>query len=227
MELGSVHYTDRYKPLTRGDRLQKLGKRSFDVIVSLGALVLLAPFFPLLWLIVYLDSRGPVIFKQERVGQDGRLFTCLKIRTMYYGADECIHQKAIERIWAGEKISNNPESQFKLTDDARVTRVGRWLRTTSMDELPQLLNVLRGEMSIVGPRPAIPYELRHYTDWHHERHSVKPGITGLWQVRGRGGLDLNEMMKLDVEYSRTWSLWLDIKIIALTIPTVLKARGAG
>jgi lipopolysaccharide/colanic/teichoic acid biosynthesis glycosyltransferase len=145
---------------------------------------------------------------------------------MYYGADQRVHQTAIERIWAGERISNDPDSHFKLTDDKRVTRTGRWLRMTSMDELPQLINVLRGEMSIVGPRPAIAYELKHYKDWHHERHSVKPGITGLWQVCGRGGLDLSEMMKLDVEYARTWSIWLDLKIIALTVPTVLKARGA-
>jgi lipopolysaccharide/colanic/teichoic acid biosynthesis glycosyltransferase len=146
---------------------------------------------------------------------------------MRQGADEVVHQKAIERLWAGERLSDNPESQFKLTDDPRITRVGRRLRQTSIDELPQLLNVLQGEMSIVGPRPAIPYELRYFSDWHHERHAVKPGITGLWQVRGRGGLDLNDMLKLDVEYARTWSIWLDLKLIALSIPAVLKGRGAG
>jgi lipopolysaccharide/colanic/teichoic acid biosynthesis glycosyltransferase len=221
-----LNYEYRYRSLTGREWWQNLGKRLVDVSVSLVAIIFLAPLFPLIWLTVYLDSRGPVIFKQERIGRHGRVFTCLKIRTMYYGADQRVHQRAIERVWAGERISDDPDSHFKLADDKRVTQTGRWLRMTSMDELPQLINVLRGEMSIVGPRPAIAYELKHYQDWHHERHSVKPGITGLWQVRGRGGLDLNEMMKLDVEYARTWSVWLDLKIIALTVPTVLKARGA-
>ncbi len=226
MESVSTSYRNKDKSTSRS-QWQELGKRSIDFTISLLLLFLLAPLIPLLWLVVRIDSPGPMLFRQQRVGQHGRLFVCLKIRTMRQGADEVVHQKAIERLWAGERLSDNPESQFKLTDDPRITRVGRRLRQTSIDELPQLLNVLQGEMSIVGPRPAIPYELRYFSDWHHERHAVKPGITGLWQVRGRGGLDLNDMLKLDVEYARTWSIWLDLKLIALSIPAVLKGRGAG
>lgn len=223
-----VDYDARGKnPSVSKIRWKQLGKRLIDLTVSTIGLAILTPFFPILWVAVRLDSPGPVIFKQKRVGQYGRLFVCLKIRTMYHNADETFHRKAIEKLWFGEKLSQKPNSQYKLTNDPRITRIGRLLRQTSVDELPQLLNVLRGEMSIVGPRPAIPYELKYYKDLHHERHMVKPGITGLWQVRGRGGISVNEMLDIDVEYARTWSLWLDLKLIALSIPIVLKAHGAG
>jgi lipopolysaccharide/colanic/teichoic acid biosynthesis glycosyltransferase len=227
--MGSVNlgYSFKGKDLAVRIQWREIGKRSIDIILSLLGLVVLAPLFPLLWIVVRLDSPGSVIFRQQRVGQHGHLFTCLKIRTMFHGADESVHKRTVERIWAGEQLSSEPSSRFKLTDDVRITPVGHWLRRTSIDELPQLLNVLRGEMSIVGPRPAIPYELKHFMEWHHERHNVKPGLTGLWQVRGRGALDISDMLKLDVEYARTWSLWLDLKLIVLSVPAVLKARGAG
>jgi lipopolysaccharide/colanic/teichoic acid biosynthesis glycosyltransferase len=206
--------------------LQKGLKRLLDIVISVVAIILLAPVFAALWLAVRLETPGPAIFRQQRVGQHGEVFTCLKFRTMFYNADENVHREAIQRLCAGERLSDDPGSPYKMAGDPRVTRVGRWLRWTSLDELPQLINVLRGEMSIVGPRPAIPYELEHFQAWHYERHKVKPGITGLWQVRGRGCMNLEGMLKLDVEYARTWTVWTDLKLIALTVPSVLKARGA-
>ena len=209
-----------------GLRLQQLGKRTLDIIISALGIILLVPVFIILWLAIRLDSPGPAIFLQRRVGRSETLFTCLKFRTLNHKANEEVHRQAIRRIWAGERLSDDPNSPYKLTNDSRVTRVGHWLRGTSLDELPQLLNVLRGEMSIVGPRPAIPYELEYYQEWHHERHDVKPGITGAWQVGGRGRLKLEDMLELDVEYARTWNVWTDLKLIALTIPSVVRGRGA-
>jgi lipopolysaccharide/colanic/teichoic acid biosynthesis glycosyltransferase len=204
----------------------RLVKRTCDVIGSIVGLVLFAPIFAILFLIIRFDSPGPAIFRQSRIGLGGRMFTCLKFRTMYSDADETVHQLYIQHLWRGEGLSAEPNATYKLANDIRVTRFGRWLRRTSLDELPQLINVLRGDMSIVGPRPALPYEIEHYQTWHHERHKVKPGITGLWQVRGRGCLSPNDMLAMDVEYARTWTLWTDMKLIALTIPAVLRARGA-
>jgi lipopolysaccharide/colanic/teichoic acid biosynthesis glycosyltransferase len=212
---------------TREDlQLQQFGKRTLDIIVSTLGIILLVPVFIILWLAIRLDSPGPAIFRQRRVGRSEKLFTCLKFRTLNHNANEEVHRQAIRRFWAGERLSDDPNSPYKLTDDSRVTRVGYWLRRTSLDELPQLLNVLRGEMSIVGPRPAIPYELEHYQKWHHERHDVKPGITGAWQVGGRGRVKLEDMLEMDVEYVRTWSVWTDLKLIALTIPSVVRGGSA-
>ncbi|RWP07923.1 MAG: sugar transferase [Mesorhizobium sp.] len=203
-----------------------IGKRVLDVVLVGIAFIVLAPVFLVLALAIRIDSPGPAIFKQQRVGRNGKIFVCLKFRTMVQGSSDQTHRRAIQRLWAGERISDDPKAEFKLTNDARVTSVGRWLRRTSLDELPQLINVLRGEMSIVGPRPAIPYEIDYFQEWHHERHSVKPGITGLWQVRGRGRVGPMEMLRLDVEYVRTWTLWTDLKLIVLTIPAMLRALGA-
>jgi lipopolysaccharide/colanic/teichoic acid biosynthesis glycosyltransferase len=207
-------------------RLQQFGKRTLDIIVSVLGLILVAPIFIILWVAIRLDSPGPAIFRQQRVGRNEKLFTCLKFRTLYHNVSEEVHRQAIRRLWAGARLSDDPNIPYKLTIDSRVTRVGRWLRRTSLDELPQFINVLRGEMSIVGPRPAIPYELEYFQEWHHERHNVKPGITGAWQARGRGRLNLEEMLELDVNYARTWSVWEDLKLIALTIPSVVRGRGA-
>jgi lipopolysaccharide/colanic/teichoic acid biosynthesis glycosyltransferase len=205
--------------------LQQFGKRTLDIIIGTLGIMLLLPVFAVLLLVIRLDSPGPAIFRQRRVGQYEKLFTCLKFRTLYHNANEEVHRQAIRRLWAGERLSEDPNSPYKLTNDARVTRVGHWLRRTSLDELPQLLNVLRGEMSIVGPRPVIPYELEHFQEWHHERHNVKPGITGAWQVGGRGRLNLEEMLELDIEYVRTWSVWTDLKLIVLTIPSIVRGSG--
>ncbi len=201
-------------------------KRALDIAVSVTGILLLAPFLAVVWVAVRLDSPGPAIFCQRRVGRDEKPFNCFKFRTLRHNADENVHRDAIRRAWAKEALSNDPDAPYKLTDDPRVTRVGRLLRRTSVDELPQLLNVLRGEMSIVGPRPAIPYELAYFRDWHHQRHIVKPGITGLCQVRGRGRLCPDAMLEMDVEYAMNWTLWTDLKLIALTFPAVLRGRGA-
>lgn len=201
-------------------------KRLIDLLVSGTALLLLSPLLGLIGLLIRLDSRGPALFRQERVGQDESRFTCFKFRTMYQDADPDVHRLAIQRFAAGQTLSDDPDAPYKLTNDSRVTRTGGFLRRTSLDELPQLLNVFRGEMSLVGPRPAIPYELETYQEWQHLRHRVKPGLTGLWQVYGRGRVGFEEMMALDVEYATSWNVWLDIKLIALTVPAMLEQRGA-
>jgi lipopolysaccharide/colanic/teichoic acid biosynthesis glycosyltransferase len=152
------------------------------------------------WIAIQLDSPGPAVFSQRRIGRDEKPFNCLKFRTLRHKADENVHREAIRRAWAKESLSNDPDAPYKLTDDPRVTRVGRWLRRTSFDELPQLLNVLLGEMSIVGPRPAIPCELEYFQDWHHKRHIVKPGMTGICQMRGRDRLCPEVTLEMDVEY---------------------------
>jgi lipopolysaccharide/colanic/teichoic acid biosynthesis glycosyltransferase len=194
------------------------------VAVSATAIFLLAPLLLALVLLIRLDSPGPAIFRQQRVGRGGKLFTCLKFRSMYHNCDDAFHRDAIRKFWAGERLSDDPDSPYKQTEDPRITPVGRFLRRTSLDELPQLINVLTGEMSIVGPRPAIPYELENYEEWHHYRHEVKPGITGLWQVFGRGTVTVDDMMKLDVEYVRSWNIRTDLKLIFLTIPVVANGR---
>ncbi|QOG22560.1 MULTISPECIES: sugar transferase [Bradyrhizobium] len=206
--------------------LREFGKRALDVAISVPAIVVLTPVFIGIWIAIHLDSPGPAVFCQRRIGRDEKPFNCFKFRTLHHNADQNVHREAIRRAFAKEPLSNDPDAPYKLTDDPRVTRVGRLLRRTSLDELPQLLNVLRGEMSIVGPRPAIPYELEHFRDWHHKRHIVKPGITGICQVRGRGRICPEAMLEMDVEYAMNWTFWTDLKLIALTVPAVLWGRGA-
>jgi lipopolysaccharide/colanic/teichoic acid biosynthesis glycosyltransferase len=172
----------------------------------------------LIVLLIEYDSPGPVLFRQVRVGRGGRLFTLYKFRSMRQGADE-------------EKTTLSDRNQatgplFKMRDDPRLTRVGRWLRRLSLDELPQFYNVLRGEMSLVGPRPPIPAEVEQYQDWHRRRLDVPPGVTGLWQVSGRSDLTFDEMVMLDLFYAENWSLLLDFKILLRTIPTVILGTGA-
>ena len=215
-----------YEPTRSNAISREFGKRALDVAISVPAIVVLAPVFVTVWIAIHLDSPGPAVFRQRRIGRDEKPFNCFKFRTLRHDADENIHREAIRRAWANEPISNDPDAPYKLTDDPRVTRIGRVLRRTSLDELPQLLNVLRGEMRIVGPRPAIPYELEHFRDWHHKRHSVRPGITGICQVRARGRICPEVMLEMDVEYAMNWTLWTDLKLIALTFPAVLRGRGA-
>lgn len=188
-------------------------KRALDVLTSAGGLLLLAPLLLLVALGVRLSSRGPALFRQERLGQGLEEFSVFKFRTMRTDAPDDLHREYIAKLAAGEV---EDETLKKLTQDPRVTRVGAVLRKTSLDELPQLINVLQGTMSLVGPRPALRYELEHYAPHHYERFSVKPGITGLWQVSGRNQLGFREMLELDVEYARTQSLLLDLKILAKT-----------
>jgi lipopolysaccharide/colanic/teichoic acid biosynthesis glycosyltransferase len=207
-------------------RLRQLAKRTLDVALSIVAIIALAPVFLAIALVVKATSPGPVMFRQNRVGKHGKQFNCLKFRTMVHNAGDEIHRSAIQRLWVGEVLSGDPEARYKLAQDQRVTLVGRWLRRCSLDELPQLINVLRGEMSIVGPRPALPYEVGYFRDLQQERQKVRPGITGLAQIKGRGCMPPHELLKLDLEYVRAWSVRYDLKIIGLTLPVLLSARGA-
>ena len=198
-------------------------KRWFDVAVCGAALVLLAPLLAVLALAVRLTSRGPVIFRQERLGLGGRPFAVLKFRTMHAGAGDALHRSYVTlQLTQDCPVRSGDGGLFKLEHDPRVTRVGRWLRRTSLDELPQLVNVLRGEMSLVGPRPALAWEAALYRDGDHARFEVLPGITGLWQVSGRSRLPMREALALDVEYARRRTFLLDLQILARTVPTVLR-----
>ena len=194
-------------------------------------LILSAPLFLMIALAIKVSSKGPVLFKQKRVGLYGQHFTFLKFRSMYVDTDYSIHKEFVTKFIADEteRQSLNGEGKrlYKLTADKRISRVGRFLRSTSMDELPQLLNVLKGEMSLVGPRPPIPYEVAVYETWHRRRVlEAKPGITGLWQVTARSSVKFDEMVRLDLRYSATWSPWLDLKILLQTPFAVIKGTGA-
>jgi exopolysaccharide biosynthesis polyprenyl glycosylphosphotransferase len=196
----------------------RLVKRAIDVTVSLAGLTLLSPLWLLIGIAIAVDSPGPPVFFQKRIGQWGRPFTCYKFRSMRVGAEE-EHEQLRE-------LSEAAEVTFKLKDDPRRTRVGGLIRRASLDELPQLYNVLLGEMSLVGPRPPIPSEVEQYEEWHRKRLEVKPGLTGLWQVMGRSLLPFEEMVMLDIYYIENWSLLLDFQILLRTVPTVLSGRGA-
>ncbi len=194
-------------------------KRLFDVVSSLVGLILLAPFLALLAAIVKLTSRGPVFFIQQRCGLNGRRFRLFKFRTMVHDAEA--RRPDVDHL---NQVNGHA---FKATDDPRITTFGRFLRRYSLDELPQLLNILKGDMSLVGPRPPIPEEVAHYARWQRRRLSMKPGLTGLWQVSGRADLeDFDHWIRLDLSYIDQWSLWLDVKILLKTIPAVLSGRGA-
>jgi exopolysaccharide biosynthesis polyprenyl glycosylphosphotransferase len=205
-------------------------KRSIDIIGSLCALVLLSPLLIVVAVVIKLTSKGPILFKQQRLGQYGVRFTFLKFRSMYFQSDAKIHQDYVRQLISGNEDHQQPESYssvYKIKDDPRVTPIGRFLRKTSLDELPQFFNVLKGEMSLVGPRPPIPYEVEAYEMWHRRRFlEAKPGITGLWQVEGRSRVKFDEMVRLDLKYARTWSPWLDIKILLRTPTAVLRGDGA-
>ena len=205
-------------------------KRVIDVVGSLVMLILCAPIFLTVALAVKITSEGPVFFKQQRVGRFGKTFTFLKFRSMYVNNDASVHKEFVTRLIANG-VSNGTSSGgngvFKLTNDKRITRVGKILRRTSLDELPQFLNVLKGDMSLVGPRPPLPYELAAYQTWHRRRLlGVKPGITGLWQVLSRSSVQFDEMVRLDLRYASTWTPWLDIKILLRTPLAVIKGSGA-
>jgi exopolysaccharide biosynthesis polyprenyl glycosylphosphotransferase len=193
----------------------RLLKRSFDVVVATGMLIVLAPFLLVIALSIKLGSRGPILFRQARVGRHGREFQMLKFRTMFHGADERKH----------EVLSlNQAAPMFKIANDPRTTRVGGHLRRRSLDELPQLFNVLRGDMSLVGPRPLIPEEDALFSGWQRRRYHVAPGITGPWQILGSSRVPMSDMVTIDYLYCANWSLWLDAKLLARTIPYVLSRR---
>ena len=223
-----------YPDLHQRDSAKRLGralKRGMDVLGSLALLALLSPVFFVIAAAIKLTSRGPVLFRQQRIGEHGTAFTFLKFRSMYANNDHCVHQKFVTELITNkaerEPSTRNNEGVYKLKNDKRITWVGKFLRRTSLDELPQLLNVLTGEMSLVGPRPAILYELAAYQTWHRRRVlEAKPGITGLWQIIGRSRVKFDEMVRMDLRYAMSWSPWLDLKILLRTPLAVIKGTGA-
>ena len=223
-----------YPDLFQQDRAKKLPssvKRIMDVLGSTLALIICSPAFLLIALAIKVSSRGPVFFRQQRIGQYGAPFVFLKFRSMYVNNDSSVHKEYVKRFIAGQAeqhpSNGNGDSVYKLTNDTRITRVGALLRRTSLDEIPQFINVLMGEMSLVGPRPGLPYEVAAYQTWHRRRVlEVKPGITGLWQVNGRSRVQFDEMVRLDLRYAKAWSPWLDLKILAQTPRAVVMGGGA-
>ena len=202
-------------------------KRAIDLVGAILLVAIAVPALLLVALAVRLSSPGPALFQQPRVGKGGRSFACYKFRSMRVDADPRVHQDAVARYYGGDILARgNQRAPFKLDNDARVTRVGAALRRSSLDELPQLFNVIRGEMSLVGPRPALSYEVALYSAQDSARLTVLPGMTGLWQVKGRGRVGYHEAMALDLDYVRNRSLWLDCKILLLTIPAVALRLGA-
>jgi lipopolysaccharide/colanic/teichoic acid biosynthesis glycosyltransferase len=199
-----------------GVAVRQRGKRVLDLAIAVPLTIVSLPVMLAVAAAIRLDTPGPALFRQTRVGRDGRLFDMWKFRSMYLGAPDTVH-RAGAVAWFSGALS---PTGYKLVDDPRVTRVGRLVRRTSLDELPQLFNVLRGDMSLVGPRPAIPYELEFYAPWHHQRQMTLPGMTGLWQVRGRDRLSAGMMMELDARYVREWSLALDLRILLQTLPAL-------
>jgi lipopolysaccharide/colanic/teichoic acid biosynthesis glycosyltransferase len=192
-------------------------KRAMDIIGAAFGLILLSPLFILIALFIKAVSPGPVFFKQGRVGQGGKLFECIKFRTMKPNADVSQHKRYLAQLIKEDRPDNGKRpAMTKLHDDPQIIPFGNVLRESGLDELPQLINVLRGEMSLIGPRPPIPYEVREYKLWFKDRFDVKPGITGLWQVSGKNRLTFNEMIRLDIQYSRNISFLLDLKILLLT-----------
>ena len=204
-------------------RRARVLKRSGDIFFSLTVLILGSPVFLALALLVKISSRGPVFYVQQRVGRDYRSFGCIKFRTMRRDADRILSRLLSESADLQEEFRND----FKLRNDPRITRLGRFLRRSSLDELPQFLNVLRGEMSLVGPRPIVRQELPRYGDRMEEVLAVRPGLTGLWQVSGRNNLSYDERVALDLRYARHRSVWMDLSIIAKTIGVILDPRDRG
>jgi lipopolysaccharide/colanic/teichoic acid biosynthesis glycosyltransferase len=233
-----------YTDLSQENETRKISlitKRIIDVLGSLFGIVLFSPFFLAIPLCIKLTSKGPVLFRQERIGRYGKRFTFLKFRSMQTGCDANIHKAYVEELICKQSSyrsgngngGNNGSSKgeakqvYKICDDPRVTPIGKFLRKTSLDELPQFFNVLRGDMSLVGPRPPIPYEVEKYDVWHRRRiYEVKPGITGLWQVKGRSSTSFDDMVRLDLQYSREWSIWLDLRIMFETPLVLFIGKGA-
>jgi lipopolysaccharide/colanic/teichoic acid biosynthesis glycosyltransferase len=224
-----------YPDLTSHSNTRKsllVTKRGIDLLGS-GMLALLClPLLVIIAIIVKFSSKGPILFKQERIGQFGQGFTFLKFRSMYVNNDNSVHREFVTKLITTQDEGKEARGTgkphvYKITKDNRVTPIGRFLRRTSLDELPQIINVLRGDMSLVGPRPPIPYELAAYQTWHRRRVlEVKPGITGLWQVTGRSRVKFDEMVRLDLRYATSWTPWLDLKILLCTPLAVIKGSGA-
>jgi exopolysaccharide biosynthesis polyprenyl glycosylphosphotransferase len=223
-ESGSMFYPNDRKKVFK-DNLAAVIKKALDVSGSLAALLILSPLFLIIGALIKLTSPGPVFFRQTRIGQCGKEFSFLKFRSMYVNSDPAIHQEYVRKLI--ERKIDDSNGAYKIKHDPRVTPVGRFLRKSSLDELPQFMNVLRGEMSLVGPRPPIPYEFEEYSLWHRRRVlEAKPGITGAWQVDGRSRTSFDEMVRMDLRYIRNQSFWLDVKILLKTPFAVLRGDGA-
>jgi len=225
-----VFYPDLSKQLDNR-RASGSMKRAMDIVGSLLALIVAAPVFAVIAIAIKASSEGPVFFRQKRIGQEGKPFVFLKFRSMKDGNDATAHKEYVKRLISGkaERYQENGNGQgvFKLIGDPRITKVGAFLRKTSLDELPQFINVLRGEMSLVGPRPPVPYEVEAYDVWHRRRLlEAKPGITGLWQVSGRSRVTFDEMVRLDLRYAKTCSPWTDLKILLRTPLAIVSGAGA-
>jgi lipopolysaccharide/colanic/teichoic acid biosynthesis glycosyltransferase len=198
-------------------------KRALDVALTSAGIIITSPLLMLLWCLVRMTSAGPAFFRQERIGRDMRPFTMLKLRTMYVGNDDRAHRAYVAGMLSGDEDATAPNGMlFKLVADPRITPLGRWLRKTSLDELPQLINVLRADMSLVGPRPMLPWEAELLAEPYRQRFTVKPGITGLWQVSGRSRLSMRTALELDVEYVRDRNVAVDLNILLRTVPALFR-----
>jgi lipopolysaccharide/colanic/teichoic acid biosynthesis glycosyltransferase len=243
MQQISVDFLQRFDPLALSplvedqDYFYYFVKRVMDITLATFLLVLFCPIMVIIAFLIVMDSHGPVIFSQTRVGSrrwvrngfsywQRNFFTCYKFRTMIHNADPSVHEDFVVNFIEGHIEPSENSCPFKLHNDSRVTRVGKVLRKMSLDELPQLINVLRGQMSMVGPRPDVPYAVKHYKTWHYERLAALPGLTGLWQTKGRSNVSFDKMASFDIEYVRNRSLLLDLKILILTIPAALSGKGA-
>jgi len=222
-----------YPDLARQGRSKRFAlglKRAMDIVGSATALALLSPLCGMIALAIKITSKGPVLFRQERLGQYGKKFTVLKFRSMRTDCDSRIHQEYVSRLIAGKVAGSSADGEkpvFKIQKDPRITAIGSMLRKTSLDELPQFCNVLVGNMSLVGPRPPVEYEFMAYDVWHRRRVlEIKPGITGLWQVEGRSRIPFDDMVRLDLKYARIWTIWLDLKILLQTPAAVVSGDGA-
>jgi exopolysaccharide biosynthesis polyprenyl glycosylphosphotransferase len=227
---GGIPVIDLGQPGINGPR--RVVKKAFDILAAALGVVILSPLFLLIALLIKMESRGPVIYKQARIGENGRLFTMFKFRSMRLNADTGLHQAYMTRLirenLSPEQLAKETgQKSLKMERDPRITRVGWFIRKTSLDELPQLFNVIRGEMSLVGPRPPLPYEVELYQGWHRRRFEAPPGITGLWQVEGRNRVSFDEMVRMDIEYIEHQSFWMDLSLILRTPFALLSARGAG
>lgn len=214
------------RPLPDSPPSRRTGKRVFDVLAAMCALAVLLPLLLVVAVLVRVSTPGKALFRQVRLGRDGRPFVMYKFRTMYNSCPDTEHRAYVSELLTAGVPRPGRDGLYKLDRDPRITRMGRVLRRTSMDELPQLLNVLRGHMSLVGPRPALPWEAEMFDEVHRQRFQVLPGLTGLWQVNGRNTLTMREALDLDVEYVRRQSFALDLLIILKTVPVVLSAAGA-
>jgi len=199
-------------------------KRLFDFFAALIAIIILSPVFIVIYILVRATSPGPAIFKQKRVGYQGKEFTFYKFRSMRQDADDALHREVVSKFMQGQEVGENGE-KYKLRRDPRVTNIGAFIRGTSLDELPQLFNIIKGDMSIVGPRPPLPYEVEHYRYRHRYRLLITPGLTGIWQVYGRSRVDFETLVSMDLHYVTDSTFWLDIKLIWLTFAVVFKRSG--